>query len=111
MMTRILLGLCLSCVFAACGGDDTSATSTATGVTTSTGGADACATLCTASKFDGGTATDFMNGLVECVCSGTSGAVAKADCEAYCSAFQVPAEKSYLGEDVVPNDKCACDGT
>ncbi|MBM4358672.1 MAG: hypothetical protein FJ096_11250 [Deltaproteobacteria bacterium] len=42
---------------------------------------------------------------------GTSGAVAKADCEAYCSAFKVPADKSYLGEDVVPHDKCACDGT
>jgi hypothetical protein len=103
-------------------GEDTGASSASgsggaggSGSTTSQGGAggagSGCAGLCTNSGFDGGVEEDFGNGLVECLCEGGAGAVAKADCEAYCDGFGVSPEKSYLGMDVVADDKCACDGT
>jgi len=75
------------------------------------GGGDGCNGLCTASKFASGKATDFGGGVVECVCEGTGGTVAKTACEAYCAPLGVPAAKSFVSENKAPNDKCVCDGT
>lgn len=75
------------------------------------GGGDGCNGLCTSSKFASGKATDFGGGVVECVCEGTGGNVAKAACEAYCAPLGVPAAKSFVSENKAPNDKCVCDGT
>lgn len=115
-MTWMTVGATL--ILAACGdegsGDDLSTSSTttsSTATTTTGGGSDACDGLCTSSGFDGGTAEDFMNGLIECTCSGGSGAITQDNCAGYCSGYDVPAEKSYLSESAVPNDKCVCDGT
>ena len=75
------------------------------------GGGDGCNGLCTASKFASGKATDFGGGVVECVCEGSGGSVAKPACEAYCAPLGVPAGKSFVSENKAPNDKCVCDGT
>jgi hypothetical protein len=93
------------------GGAGGGATTSATSSTGTGGAADGCAGLCVASGFDQGDEQDFGNGLVECLCSGGAGAVAKADCESYCAAFGVAPADSLLGMDVVESDKCACDGT
>jgi hypothetical protein len=104
----------------ACGDDASTTGTTGTGGASSTnatgqGGTAAppskCGALCVDSGFDAGTEQDFGNGLVECLCNGGSGAVSKSACETYCATFGVPADKSYLGMDVVADDKCACDGT
>lgn len=97
--------LCVSSVLLACGSDDAASSS---------GGAtgDACNTLCTGAKFTGGKATDFGGGVIECVCTGTGGTVAKADCETYCGTnYKVAPAKSFVSKQVVDNDKCVCDGT
>jgi hypothetical protein len=120
LTSRPWLGVCLSLVLAACGDDASTTGSTGTGGASSTnatgqGGAAAptskCGALCVDSGFNDGVEQDFGNGLVECLCSGSSGAVTKAACEAYCDSFGVTPEKSYLGMDAIADDKCACDGT
>ena len=100
-----MLMVMLSALLVACGG---SASDSAKGADTAT---DGCVGLCTGAGFDGGTETDYGGGLVECVCEGSGGALTQDACADYCSAFGVDAANSLLGEDVSPNDKCACDGT
>jgi hypothetical protein len=72
---------------------------------------DGCTSLCSDAGFRDGTETDYGGGLVECVCEGTGAALTQDACTDYCAGFGVDAAHSYLGEDVSPNDKCACDGT
>lgn len=55
---------------------------------------------------------DFGNGVVECLCEGTGGEVAKTACESYCSKFGVGAADSFItAERNAKPDKCVCDGT
>jgi hypothetical protein len=114
--------LALALTLAACGDDGSSAGATGTGgaggASTSASGQGGtaappskCGALCFDSGFDDGVEQDFGNGLIECLCNSGSGAVSKTACETYCATFGVPADKSYLGMDVVADDKCACDGT
>lgn len=73
---------------------------------------EACSKLCTGGGFTGGKETDFKNGLVECLCSGTAGEVTQSACTSYCAAFEVSADKSFVTiEQSAKNDKCVCDGT
>jgi hypothetical protein len=76
------------------------------------GGSDgaACNSLCTGAGFESGAELDFGQ-VVECVCTGSAAGIAKKACEAYCSAFEVRAEFSYLSMNTSANDKCVCDGT
>lgn len=71
-----------------------------------------CSKLCTGGGFTGGKETDFKNGLVECLCSGTAGEVTESACKSYCATFDVSADKAFVTiEQSAKNDKCVCDGT
>ena len=105
MTPTLLLSFLLACTG---GKDDSSAQG---GGATDPAATGACAGLCTDAGFSDGTETDYGNRLIECVCEGTGAALTQDACTAYCAPFGVDAAHSYLGEDVSPNDKCACDGT
>lgn len=121
--TTLVIASAVALSVAACSSDETTSSSSS-GSTGSSGdgggggggdggggGGDGCNGLCTGAKFASGKATDFGGGVVECVCEGTGGSVAKSACEAYCAPLGVPAAKAFLSENKTPNDKCVCDGT
>lgn len=116
--------LAASLAIVACGGDDEE-TTTPRAPTAPVGTAspdasvpdqpeatEGCSKLCTGNGFTGGKETDFKNGLVECLCSGTAGEVTESACKSYCATFDVSADKSFVTIEKSPkNDKCVCDGT
>jgi hypothetical protein len=114
-MTWMLLGVTLG--LAACGDDDdaTDGTDTTAETTDDTGSDDttatgACGSLCTTAGFKTADEQNFGE-VVECLCAGGTGAIKQADCSSYCAPFGISADKSYLSETTIKDDKCVCDGT